>query len=78
MEQRWISGDHCCCVAHVAHNTIEAGKIVAVDMLAVYEVNKQGEIIKMAAHWSFDDMLAKLEALQAVCAELSAALSKLL
>lgn len=60
VEKRWTSGDYCCCVAQVAHNDLGDGKITQCDMLARYEVNEDGLITSMAAHWNFDDMMAQL------------------
>lgn len=60
VDKRWISGDHCCCVAQVAHNDLGGGKVTQTDMLAVYHVNEQGLITSMAAHWNFDDMMKQL------------------
>ena len=62
-EKRWTSGDYCCCVAQVARNDLGDGKYTYCDMLAVYEVNEEGFITRMQAHWSFDDMMAQLAAL---------------
>lgn len=61
-EKRWTSGDYCCCVAQVARNDLGDGKYTYCDMLAVYEVNEEGLITRMQAHWSFDDMMAQLAA----------------
>ena len=63
-DKRWISGDRCCCVAQVAHNDMGDGKVTHCDMLALYEVNDEGLITRMAAHWDFDDMMAQIAALQ--------------
>lgn len=60
VDKRWISGDYCCCVAQVARNDLGNGKYSDCDMLAVYEVNPEGLITRMSAHWSWDDMLAQL------------------
>lgn len=63
VDKRWTSGDHCCCVAQVARNTLPDGRHTECDMLAVYEVDEAGLITRMAAHWSFDDMLEQLNRL---------------
>ncbi len=63
VNKRWISGDRCCCVAQVARNDLGDGKFTDVDMLAVYEVNEEGLITRMAAHWDWDEMVKQLEAL---------------
>lgn len=61
--KRWTSGDYCCCVSQIAKNDLGNGIITDCDMLALYEVNTQGLITKMAAHWSWDDMQAQLKKL---------------
>ena len=63
VDKRWTSGDHCCCVAQVAHNDLGDGNITRCDMLATYEVNEEGLITRMAAHWDFDDMMEQLSKL---------------
>lgn len=63
VEKRWISGDNCCCVAQVARNDLGDGKYTDVDMLCVYEVNEQGLLTRMAAHWDWDDIVRQLQAL---------------
>lgn len=60
VDKRWTSGDYCCCVAQVARNDLGNGKYTDCDMLAVYEVNAEGLITRMSAHWSWDNMLAQL------------------
>ena len=60
VDKRWTSGDHCCCVAQVARNTISEDTYSECDMLAVYEVNEAGLITRMAAHWDFDSVMAQL------------------
>ena len=60
VDKRWTSGDHCCCVAQVARNSISDDKYSECDMLAVYEVNEEGLITRMAAHWDFDSVMAQL------------------
>ena len=60
VDKRWTSGAHCCCVAQVAHNDLGDGNITRCDMLALYEVNEEGLITRMAAHWDFDDMMEQL------------------
>ena len=62
-DKRWTSGDYCCCVTQVAENDLGNGMITTCDMLALYEVNEEGLITKMAAHWSWDDMTAQLKKL---------------
>lgn len=64
VEKRWTSGDYSCCVAQVARNNLGDGKYADCDMLAVYEVNEAGKIIRMAAHWCFEDMMEQLSKLQ--------------
>ena len=63
VDKRWTSGDYCCCVAQVAHNDLGDGKVTQCDMLARYEVNEDGLITSMAAHWDFDDMMEQLASL---------------
>ena len=60
VNKRWTSGDYCCCVAQVARNTLDDGRYTDCDMLAIYEVNEDGLITRMAAHWCFDDVIAQL------------------
>ncbi|MEM9254260.1 MAG: nuclear transport factor 2 family protein [Pseudomonadota bacterium] len=60
VNKRWTSGEHCCCVAQVARNTYAEGKYADCDMLAQYEVNDEGLITRMAAHWDFDDMMEQI------------------
>lgn len=64
VEKRWISGEHCCCVAQVARNDMGDGKYTECDMLATYQVNEEGLITAMKAHWNFDDMMEQIAALQ--------------
>jgi len=61
--RRWTSGEHCCCVHQVAINDLGDGHTTECDMLAIYHVNDEGLITSMAAHWSFDDMMTQLSAL---------------
>lgn len=63
VDKRWTSGDYCCCVAQVAHNDLGGGHVTQCDMLAVYEVDEEGRITRMAAHWNFDDMMDQLSKL---------------
>ena len=63
VDKRWTSGDHCCCVAQVARNDLGDGKYTDCDMLALYEVNEDGLITRMSAHWCFDDVMAQLSEL---------------
>lgn len=65
VDKRWTSGDYCCCVAQVARNDLGDGKYTDCDMLAVYEVNEQGLITRMQAHWDFDELMARLAAANA-------------
>jgi steroid delta-isomerase len=60
VDKRWISGDYCCCVAQVAHSDMGNGNVTHCDMLATYDVNEDGLITRMAAHWDFDDMMEQL------------------
>ncbi len=60
VKKRWISGDSCCCVHQVARNELGDGKSTLVDMLCIYEVNEQGLLTRMSAHWDFDDVMAQL------------------
>lgn len=64
VDKRWISGEHCCCVAQVARNDMGDGNFTECDMLATYEVNEEGLITAMKAHWNFDDMMEQIAALQ--------------
>ena len=60
VDKRWTSGEHCCCVAQVARSDMGDGKYTDCDMLAVYEVNEEGLITRMQAHWNFDELMAQL------------------
>ncbi|MFK7977542.1 MAG: nuclear transport factor 2 family protein [Halioglobus sp.] len=64
VEKRWISGEHCCCVAQIARNDMGDGNFTECDMLATYQVNEEGLITSMKAHWNFDDMMEQIAALQ--------------
>ncbi|MFT4520745.1 MAG: steroid delta-isomerase [Halioglobus sp.] len=63
VDKRWTSGEFFCCVAQVAHNDMGNGNVTQCDMLATYEVNSEGLITRMAAHWNFDDMMDQLSKL---------------
>jgi ketosteroid isomerase-like protein len=63
VEKRWTSGDFCCCVAQVARNDLGDGNYFDCDMLAIYEVNAEGKITRMAAHWDYEDTMAQLSQL---------------
>ena len=63
VDKRWTSGDYCCCVAQVARNNLGDGKYTDCDMLAIYEVNEEGKITRMAAHWDFDQVMSQLSQL---------------
>ena len=65
VDKRWTSGDFCCCVAQVAKNDMGDGNFTECDMLATYEVNEDGLITCMKAHWCFDDMMDQLAKLGA-------------
>lgn len=65
VDKRWISGDYCCCVAQVARNDLGDGKYSDCDMLAVYEVNEEGLITRMQAHWDFDELMERIAAANA-------------
>jgi len=64
-EKRWTSGDRCCCVHQVAKNDLGNGNFTYCDMLATYDVNDEGLITRMAAHWDFDDMMEQLSKISA-------------
>jgi hypothetical protein len=63
VDKRWISGDNCCCVAQVARNDLGDGNYTDVDMLCVYEVDEDGLVTRMAAHWDWDDVVRQLQQL---------------
>jgi ketosteroid isomerase-like protein len=65
VEKRWTSGDRCCCVHQIAKNDLGGGNFTYCDMLATYDVNDEGLITRMAAHWSFDDMMEQLSKISA-------------
>ena len=60
VQKRWTSGDRVACVAQTARNDLGDGKFTECDMLAIYEVNDDGLIVRMQAHWSFDELAAQL------------------
>lgn len=65
VDKRWTSGDRCCCVAQVAKNDLGDGNYTYCDMLAIYEVNDEGLITRMAAHWDFDTVMEQIKQVQA-------------
>lgn len=60
VQKRWTSGEYCCCVAQIASSDMGDGKVTDCDMLALYEVNEDGLITRMQAHWNFDALMAQL------------------
>ncbi len=62
--KRYISGDHHCAVAITGKN--DMGFVTTcIDMLVVYEVNEEGKIVSLSAHWDFDDLMNQIKAAQA-------------
>lgn len=61
VEKRWTSGDRCCCVSQVARSDLGDGNFTVCDMLAKYEVNDDGLITAMSAHWCWDDVAAQFK-----------------
>jgi len=47
----------------VARNDLGDGNYFDCDMLAIYEVNAEGKITRMAAHWDYEDTMAQLSQL---------------
>lgn len=63
VDKRWTSGEFHCCSAQVARNNLGDGNVTECDMLALYEVNDEGLITRMSAHWDFDNMMEQLSKL---------------
>ena len=57
-KKRFISGDYHCAVEIEGRNEMGGIKTI-LDMLVVYEVNSEGKIVALSAHWSFDDLMAQ-------------------
>ena len=65
VEKRWTSGEYCCCVAQVARNELGDGNYTDCAMLALYEVNEEGLLTRLHAHWNWDDVAAQLARIRA-------------
>lgn len=62
VHKRIPSGDRACAVLQTAINDMGKGK-TEVEMIAVYEVNDDGKIVRMSAFWSWADMESQLKKL---------------
>lgn len=62
VHKRIPSGDRTCAVLQTAINDMGKGK-TEVDMIAIYEVNDEGKIIRMSAFWSWAEMEVQLKKL---------------
>jgi hypothetical protein len=61
--KRYTSGDLHCAVAIEGRN--DMGFVEThIDMMVVYQVNLEGKIISLSAHWDFDDLMAQIKAAQ--------------
>lgn len=58
--ERIASGAYTCAVPMKAINDLGNGKKTEVDMIAIYEVNEEGLIMRMNAYWDWDIMQAQL------------------
>lgn len=59
--ERIASGAYTCAVPMKAMNDLGNGVTTEVDMIATYEVNEEGLIIRMNAYWDWDIMQAQLK-----------------
>lgn len=57
-KKRITSGDLHCAVEIEGRNEMGGVKTV-LDMLVVYEVDPEGKIVALSAHWNFDDLMAQ-------------------
>lgn len=62
VHKRIPSGDRVCAVLQTAINDMGKGK-TEVEMIAIYEVNDDGKIIRMSAFWSWAEMESQLKKL---------------
>ena len=59
-DKRIVSGPrHCASLQWVA-NDLGDGKSTRNEMMATYEVNEEGKITQMFAHWDFDGLMEQL------------------
>ncbi len=62
--KRYTSGDFHCAVCIEGKNDMGFLETV-IDMLVIYEVNAQGKIVSLRAHWNFDELMQQIHAAQA-------------
>jgi steroid delta-isomerase len=60
VHQRCPSGSDTCAVSMTAENNLGNGIQTRIDMIAVYEVDKDGKISSMKAYWNWDEMAEQL------------------
>ncbi len=61
--KRIASGPNVCAVAMTATNQITPDKHTIVDMIVVYELNAEGKISSLRAHWDWSEMERQLKEL---------------
>lgn len=61
--ERIVSGQYACAVPMQAENDLGHGKKTRINMLATYEVDAQGLIIRMNAFWDWTHMQKQLDTL---------------
>jgi len=59
-KKRLISGDYHCAVEIEGRNEMGGIKTL-IEMIVIYEVNKEGKIIALSAHWNFDDLMTQYQ-----------------
>jgi len=63
VHKRIPSGAKACAVHQTISNDLGKGRKTEVEMIAIYEVNDGGKIIRMSAFWSWDAMQEQLKSL---------------
>ena len=61
--KRIPSGPNVCAVAMTATNQITPNKQTIVDMIVVYELNAEGKLQTLSAHWDWNEMERQLKEL---------------
>ena len=61
--QRVPSGPFACAVLMTATNAIAEDMQTTIKMIATYEVNDEGKLIALSAHWDWNEMEEQLKAL---------------
>ncbi len=59
-DKRIISGPRHCASLQWVENAMGEGQTTKVEMMATYEVNDEGKITQMFAHWDFDGLMAQM------------------